>query len=451
MLTMQVYNSILENLVLPAGDFALRTSFMRHLRRLRREVQLSEQQLNELQARRLEHVLQHATQHAMYYRRFRRAGRKDVHDWLRSFPVLDKHILRERQHELLTMHPNRLVKASSSGSSGMRSEVYMSRDEQSCHRATQVLFWEWAGYKLGMPIVQTGMTPERGIVKGTKDKLLRTFYFPAFVPEEKPFQRALDWASRKPQVFLGGYASSLYVLSKIAKRTNQTIHFCSACSWGDKLFDHYRNAIQDAFSAKVYETYGAAEGLMIAAQKDLPYMYLMTPNVYLELLDEHGNPVPDGEMGHVVVTSLVAKAMPLIRYKIGDLAIRLPKDAYPPQRELALPILQKVIGRDTDIVRTANGKYMVVHSFTGIFEHIAQIHQFRVVQESLAGITIEYIPAKGFTEQTLKMVAERIQAHLREPDFAIHFCEVSHIPASPSGKPQIIVSKLQPRAEITAS
>ena len=80
---------------------------------------------------------------------------------------------------------------------------------------------------------------------------------------------------------------------------------------GDKLFSSYQEAIKNAFQCKVYDTYGCNEGFLIASQKDLEYKYIMSPHVYLEILDDDNRPVEDGVMGHVVVTRLDGFSMPL--------------------------------------------------------------------------------------------------------------------------------------------
>lgn len=432
----------IEHLLL-IGDIILRSHFIKHLRRLRKECRLSSEQLNTLQKQRLYAILDIATSKSVYYRTFRKYQTENSLDWLKKFPILDKKQLKEYSDDLLTCQKKNLLKQSSSGSTGFRSEVYLSRDEQSIHRATQILWWEWAGYSFGKPILQTGITPNRSFEKRIKDIMLSTYYLQAFSHSDDELMQALDWAAKQTEPFLGGYASSLYVLACAAEKLKNKPKFIGAVSWGDKLFDHYKNKIENVFQTKVFETYGSAEGLMIGAQKDLSYMYIMTPNVYLEILDDEGNEVNDGELGHVVVTSLVAKCMPLIRYKIGDLAIKLPKEKYPAKRELSLPLLQRVIGRDTDIVKTHSGKYMVVHSFTGIFEHIPEIKQFCIIQDSLQGITIQYIPDLNFKSDVLDQVEKRILENLKEQDFQIHFEEVSYIPPTPSGKPQIIISKIK--------
>ena len=436
-------SKILEEWILPAGDWLLGQQFVKHLKRLRQEVHLSGTELDRLQKERLKSILDYAVKAAPYYRSLDIESNSDPELYLRSFPILDKKILRAQQLNLLTKPQQKLLRQSSSGSSGVQSVTFGTKEEQSIHRATQILWWEWAGYELGMPIVQSGITPNRGFIKSIKDKLLNTHYLVAFAPDKDAFVKALTWASQQKKVFLGGYASSLFVLSQVAKEYSFKVNFHGAVSWGDKLFDHYKHSIETAFGTKVKETYGAAEGLMMAAQKDLPYMYIMTPNVYLEILDEAGNEVPDGQIGHVVVTSLVVKGMPLIRYKIGDLAIKLPMSEYPKERELALPLLKKVIGRDTDLVKTPSGKYMVVHTFTGIFEHYPEIEQFCVIQEDLNGILIQYIPRAEFHADILNEILSKIQFYLNEPEFQIGFKQVSNIPSTPSGKPQIIISKLK--------
>ena len=69
-----------------------------------------------------------------------------------------------------------------------------------------------------------------------------------------------------------------------------------------------------------------------------------------------GKTVPDGTLGQVVVTSLDNYLMPLIRYKIGDLAIKSNKMSSC-KCGRNLPIINKIIGRDTDVLIHQNIKY----------------------------------------------------------------------------------------------
>ncbi len=431
---------LLEKIILPFGDLAIGSTFISNLKELRRTSQLSEKELIDLQNVKLQKLLKYSLSSVPYYAELNSLINQNAID-IKKFPIIDKQVLSEQQDSLLSLPKEKLFKNASSGSTGQQSIVYWSKEEQSINRATQILWWEWAGYCFGDPLLQTGITPNRGFVKSIKDKLLNTYYLQAFTHSKEDVVKALRWAQRQDGPVLAGYASSLYVIARYALEENIQVKFKAAVCWGDKLFDHYKKTIQQAFDIQVCETYGSAEGLMMGGQKDLEYMYLMSSNVYVELLDNNGNEVKDGELGHVIVTNLNGYAMPLIRYRIGDLAIKLPREEYPENRANQFPLWQKIIGRDTDLVITESGKYLVVHSFTGVFEHIPEIKQFCVIQNSRSGILIQYIKGENFTEQLLEKAKNKILSYINEP-FNIEFIEVETIPVTKSGKPQLIISKL---------
>ena len=240
-----------------------------------------------------------------------------------------------------------------------------------------------------------------------------------------------------------GYASSLNIIAEYAIKNNYTIQLKSVVSLGDKLFSHYKKNIKKAFKSDVFETYGSSEGFLVASQYDLEYLYINTPQVYLEILDDANQPVKDGEIGHVVVTRLDSRAMPLIRYRLGDLCVKLPKDKYPQKRAYNYPLVEKVIGRDTDLILLPDGKKLVVHSFTGVFEHIKEIKQFKIIQRNVESIEIEYIPGDNFEVSILDKVTEKLQEFILDEKFNISFSEVKKINPTGSGKPQIIESFLK--------
>ena len=436
------YNRLLENIILPVGDFILGTSFISELRKWRIISQLDETELHRLSLNNLRKLLVYATAHVPYYKEYSQKETSSPVDWLKEFPVVDKSYYNNNIDYFLSAPKDKLIPNYSSGSSGVQGVVYMNKKEQSAAQAIQTLLWEWSGYYPGKPIVQTGITPDRGPVKSLKDRIFRTRYYNAFGLNNKQLSVLLHKQSGLRDYHLGGYASSLFLLAQTANENAiSNVKFDAVISWGDKMFDHYRKEIEQTFGCKVYDTYGSTEGTVIAGQRELEYYYLITPHVWLELLDEKHMDVEDGQIGHVVVTRLDGYSMPLIRYKNGDLAVRLPRHKYPEKRELAFPLLEKIIGRDTDIVRTASGKFMIVHFFTGIFEHVPEIRQFRVIQRDLHSIEIEYIPAKGFSELLLKKVSDNIRSYLKE-DFPIIWKSVDVIPPTRSGKPQIIQSFL---------
>lgn len=438
-----IYRNLLENLVLPLGDAALGTSVSRQFWRWQELQWASPQTLHDLQRHQLANLLSHAKRHVPHYRSLDVSPTDDPYETLKRLPILTKHTLKEHGTQLVADAPNRtpLITSRSSGSSGIQSTVYFDRHEESIHRAIQLLWWTWSGWKIGDSIFQTGITPHRGWVKGLKDRLFRTRYVNAFRTSEDEILRHLGELQRHPRHLLAGYPSSLYLYARTALEQGYRVRFSQAVSWGDKLFPSYRTAIQEAFGTSVHDTYGCSEGFLIAAQCNHRNYHIMTPHIVLELLDATGREVAPGQMGRVVVTGLDTYRMPLMRYEIGDLATRVAHEETCPCGR-ALPGLGLIVGRDTDIVQTPDHHFLIVHYFTGIFEFFPQVRQFQVLQEQREGITIRYIPDEGCTETVLAEIRRRLLEPIRGP-FSIHFEPTDQIPPSPSGKPQIILSRLK--------
>ena len=440
---MKIYSQILLKIILPISEFIFNIPITSELNKLEKSTKLSELEIENYQKEKLSKLLFHATKKSSYYKNLNiDINSENPIESLKKFPLLTKNLVKSNTDFILTKPKENLLKNGSSGSTGEQTIVYWSKKEQTINRATQLLWWKWAGYNIGDPLIQTGINPKRLGLKKYKDLFFRTKYIQAFSHNKQEIVQVLKNLNQKTEYTFAGYASSLYVISQIAIENNIKIKIKTSISWGDKLFDHYKKSILETFGSKTYETYGSAEGFMIAAQKDLDYLYIMSPNVFVEILDDNNNEVEDGQLGNVIVTNLNGFAMPLIRYKIGDLAIKLPREKHIENRELKLPILQKIIGRDTDIVKTPSGNFMVVHSFTGIFEHIPEIKQFCVVQNNISGIEILYIKDINFSVEILAEIKNTILNYIQEP-FEINFEEVPEIKPTKSGKPQLIVSNLK--------
>lgn len=436
------YRFFSESMLLPAGDLLLGTQFMKVLKQWKHIEKYDKTGIANIQDANLFSLLSHASHNIPFYVSYNKYSNLPVKDWIRYFPVLKKADIKQQLEWLKDKNFKNLVSEKSSGSSGIQGEVFMTRAEQFNAIAHQTYFWQWSGYRLGDPLLQLGITPERSTVKRLKDFFLRTTYLQAFEIDKNIAGKALSSFYKTNDAFFGGYASALYTYANLAEELSLNgVHFKAVLSWGDKLFPHYRQKIEKVFHCKVFDSYGCTEGMIIAGQCEVGCYHILTPHVYVEILDENGNEVPFGQMGYVVVTRLDAYAMPIIRYYLGDLAVMEdPSMACSCGRPF--PLLRQIIGRDTDIIRTPSGKYLIVHFFTGIFEHIPEIRQFRVIQNQLEFIEIEYVPdTNSFTPEILVQIENKIHHKLGEK-YSVKFKKVDHIPATASGKPQMILSTI---------
>lgn len=438
---MSFYKSFLNTIVLPIGNTLIGGHYLKNINAWRKFDSLSERDLHELQKQRLDEILNYARKHVPYY------IDKNISS-IDTFPILTKSILRKNINELVSdeYDIDDLDAHHSSGSSGIQSFTYMTKNHTFYLRALQTHWWNWSDYEIGDNLLQFGISQKRTLLKRLKDIFYKCTYVKAFGLSENELEETLIKISNKKRVFIAGYPSVINQLAKAAIAKDIKSDIAGIICFGDKLFDHYKKRMLNAFgeTCKIVDTYGCAEGLLMACKHDLDYYYIMSPHVYLEIVDDLGNPVSDGKMGHVLVTCLTNKAMPLIRYKLGDLAIKLPEEEYPKNRVFNYPLLQKVIGRETDVIKTTQGITLNVHSFTGVMEYYQEIKQYRVIQNELERIRIEYIKDENqsFKESVLVEIKNKLNT-LTKNCLEIQFQEVKGIKALKSGKPQIIESNLK--------
>ena len=431
---------LLEKIVLPLGDFILKSNFIKRLNFWRSFDSFSEIDLINYQEKQLKIQLLYAQKHVSKYKGIKIDPDENLNEIIKSFPVLNKDDLRSNPEFLQINNNQNVSRIYSSGSTGVSTWVSMDKSDLMSIQSLSIHLWELCGYKLGNPILQTGISPNRSRLKKMKDFFFGVYYVSAFTLNKVDLKKICSRLLRNEKYTLVGYPSTLNIISEYVIENNIKLRLKNVIGLGDKLFDHYKNNIQQAFGCKIHETYGSSEGFQIGFQADLDYMYLYTPQVYMELLDDNDNPVKEGEIGNVVVTRLDNKHMPLIRYKLGDLAIMLPKEKYPPNRKFNFPLIEKVIGRNTDVVILPDNRKLIVHSFTGIFEYIPEIKQFKIIQKNKKSITVQFISDDNFTKEVLKNINQKLQKIINNNDFKIYFEEVSEIEGTKSGKPQIIES-----------
>lgn len=423
------------------GDQLLGASYLNVLKLWNKYDVLSEKELEKIQNENLSKILTHTANTVPYYHFLKNKDCK-----LSDFPILTKEILRAEKEQLVSNRYSveKLHKNFSSGSSGVQSYSYIEKKFKFYLQGVQTHWYMWSGYKIGDPVLQFGMSPNRIFPKNLKDIFYNVHYLNSFALDERKLLEVAKILMKKNIKYIIGYPSAINEFAKVLIKHQLNYKIEGVVSLGDKLFPHFRKNFNEGFKNPVIiDTYGCAEGILMASTCDLDYYYIMSPKVVIEIVDDNGNPVPDGSLGHVVVTSLTSFAMPLIRYKLGDLAIKLPKEKYPQKRRFNYPLLEKIVGRETDVVLTPNGKTLIVHSFTGIVEYYPQIKQFKIIQEVRELIVFEFITDEffTFTSTVLDEIKSKIDA-LTDGSLAIEFKKVNYIKPTPSGKPQIIESRL---------
>jgi len=439
------YAWLLENVFLPAGDLAFGQKMMRRLSFLKEAQWLPSEKLHSIRDRSLRELINVAYDEVPFYRDLMDKASVNPADIqkaadLRKIPIVTKQMLRLAYPDRVTRGTGKKFHESrSSGSTGANFSVRLDSETAGWYRASFLLALGWAGWKIGEPHLQTGMTLNRDLSRRMKDALLNCHYFSAYDLTDSHLDLCLNILERHSIRHLWGYPGSLYCLARRALEQGWNQPLRSIVTWGDNLYDHYRKTIEEVFGTRVIDTYGCSEGMQISAQCGVGSTYhVHALDVIVEYLDDNEEPVAPLQLGDLIVTRLHPGPMPLIRYKVGDVGIA--GDTRMCACGRGYDVMQSIQGRDTDMVITQSGNRLIVHFFTGVLEHFKEIDSFQVIQESLNSIILRVVPTGEFSAE----MHQRIIDALREKgaDLNIELELVEEIPLPPSGKRRFIISQL---------
>lgn len=92
---------------------------------------------------------------------------------------------------------------------------------------------------------------------------------------------------------------------------------------GDYVSFGLRSMLSEIWHCEVFEHYGMTEAGFGCAVEDTEHNGMLPRNdeLMIEIIDETGSATPDGMPGEIVLTTLRRVAMPLLRYRTGDIGI----------------------------------------------------------------------------------------------------------------------------------
>lgn len=325
----------------------------------------------------------------------------------------------------------------SSGSTGEPFVYYKNREHQDWWIASNFLGWQWAGWQPGERWVRLQFRGELTVMQRLADQLFKCMNMPIDRFDDELMSVFASRIAEFRPVLFRTYADGGYVFAKWLVDNGQTsLRPKAVITTGSTLYPHYREIIEQAFSSPVFDTYGG-EGMAVANQC-ANGVYHILPPVHIDLQPE-GQQMEDGWPCRMLLTSLTNTAMPMIRYDIGDIAI--PHSSRVHCCGCTWPSLQRIVGRDTDIVVTPTGNRLVVHHFNNCLRKFDSIRQFQVMQESLDHVVLKLVVNEKFTP------AEAAEVRMSLTELLGDGCKLDikkheTIPASRSGKRRYIISKI---------
>ena len=278
-----------------------------------------------------------------------------------------------------------------------------------------------------------------------KDFLSNRYRFTIFDLSDMVLEKVLKKFQHKKFDYINGYTSSIVLFAKFLKEKNivlktvcPTLKCCVVTS--EMLFDEDKMLMEKYFGVPVINEYGASELDLIAFQNPAGERQVNSQTLFVEILDEENNVLPNGKEGRVVITSLYNKAHPFIRYDIGDVGILDEKSTF------KKPILKKLIGRTNDIAILPSGKkspgltfYYVTKS---IIEDDGNVKEFVIKQTKIDTFDIEYVSQIALTTAQIQHVEKAITTYL-ETGLTFTFTRKEKLERSKSGKLKQFVSLIK--------
>ncbi len=364
-----------------------------------------------------------------------------AHGEWESLPVMAK---ADFQADLMSIATpevrQKMYRSNTSGSSGHPFHFGKDRYTHACTWALVLQRYGWHGLSpearqarfYGSPLEPWSLAFERA-----KDRLMRRVRFRVFDLSPSRLDAFAETFKRTPFEYIYGYTSSLVLFARhLLDRGWQAKTLCpslKACiTTSEVCTAHDRAVLVEAFGTNVVNEYGASEVGVIAFESTDGDWVISEENLYIEVVDDNGRPVPDGTPGNLLITDLRNLALPFIRYQVGDVgAIRtLPG----PRGRRCLVSLD---GRTNDVARLPSGKTAAGMTFyyisRSILESSGVLREFVVRQTSLADFRFDVVSDQPISAETTEEIRRIVDRYL-EPGLNVEINRVPAIDRTASGK-----------------
>lgn len=333
----------------------------------------SREQLNKLQEKRLNKILEFSFYNSEYYKEIlSNIGYKPENGpyptaFIKEIPILSKLDLIENNKSIHTTSNYKFKKiffSETSGSSGQALTFYKDEEWDSFNRASifrglswfGINPWDRSGYFWGYSLDSKSAFKVKFF-----DFLLNRFRI--FSYSEKDLESFLNKCSKAK--YIEGYSSMIYEVAKLANNKNIKIDNLNLVKGtSEKIYEYYHDESIKAFGCNIVSEYGSAESGIIAFECPEGKMHVNEETCLLEEVE-----------GRAIVTNLVAKSFPTLRYDLGDY-IKLSDDTCSCGR--AHIVLDEVTGRvGKNIIGKSNKKYPSLTLYY-VFKNMALTHGINI-------------------------------------------------------------------------
>lgn len=349
------------------------------------------------------------------------AGIRDVDD-LPLLPIvnrLDLMVGGPAEYLRRDVSPEKLTIRHTTGTTGTPVTIHMNKMEEAFRRIT-LIDAIGRNVSLSFPMTIVDVGPERKdhatqVVKRmgpvTIVRLFRTM----------PVKEQIEILMRTKPTIMKGRPSAYWDLAN-ALREKAIVPPMPRLmlSGAELLFPHVRTLMENVFHSRIVDYYNCEEAGNLAWECPVNpgLMHPNTATVWIESVDQQGNPVPAGLDGNLIITNLFNCSMPFIRYAMGDRGTMMEPGHC--QCGFNGPVMRLTEGRCENFIVLPDGKeitprlmYEVVNS---AFPHdmpgwtmIEAICTFQIIQEADDLIVIKAVPGPAYSDSLWRPVEENVK------------------------------------------
>lgn len=414
-----------------------------HLYRLKRRFFWSKSKLDALRQKKLSLLLNYCYQYIPYYReQFKKIGAEPgdfrTPDDLAKFPILEKETIRDRAEEFFDFRADRKawIRYSSSGSTGIPLELWYLPTER-----------QRMAFTVTREFLYHGLKPWHRIANLTEPRHFspkNLWYHRLGLMDEK-FLSIFD----KSDINLGrlreinphlliGFPSVLMIIGReMMLEDSPPLRPKFLFTLAEVLTPEYRRILTEQWGVEPFDVYGANEVGHIAFQCSQREGYhINLDSVHVEIM-VGDKPAKVGERGEVVATNFDLRIMPIIHYRIGDIAQKIEGNC---PCGCQFPLLGQIAGRSDGFVAGTNEKLYSALEISLLLHPIHGIQHYRIVQEKHGHVRVDWV-AKDEDAKPDYEIRLLLQKHLG-PDTRIETRKVAEIPRERSGKIRSVISNL---------
>lgn len=189
---------------------------------------------------------------------------------------------------------------------------------------------------------------------------------------------------------------------------------------GAPLDKHSKKLIEDAFKTRIFDAYGATEAGPIGFQCNNGKYHINSDMVFLETVDDEGESVSPGSLGHLIVTRLYGDGTPIIRYTGIDDLVTLSNEHC--DCGLSGGLIKKIHGRETHSIVLPDKRILLPSSFGNFWGELAnkinmdKIDDYQLIQHEIDKIEILIKIDEEFrnTDPSVEKILTKIKQSYKE-------------------------------------